>query len=207
MSCVSIDPFEFLKQATIASLPDHTTVRKGAAVIDHSMVLVVVLVLNSTDGPGNYDNHEQNGGRLFSVSKMVLEALMYPEAVDDWAEQVRGATAIAAALLQPTTDSDGERDNADTDARIGAVDADEDAAVPALPFPGLVRTAMPAGSLAQAYCKVAYGPSGKVRIVALISVPRVCQRDDLPPFLAFLPPSHMQFSSSMTVRSSPSITL
>ena len=209
MSCVSIDPFEFLKQATIASSLDYTTVRQGAADIDHSMVLVVLLVLNSTDGPGNYDNHEQNGGRLFSVSKMVLEALMYPEAVDDWAEQVRGATAIAAALLQPTTDSDEERDNADTDARTGAVDADADAdaAVPALPFPGLVRTAMPAGSLAQAYCEVAYGPSGKVRMVALISVPRVCQRDDLPPFLAFLPQSHMQFSSSMTVRSSPSITL
>lgn len=41
-----------------------------------------------TDGPGNYDNHEQNGGRLFSVSKFVLEAVVYPEAADDWAEQV-----------------------------------------------------------------------------------------------------------------------
>ena len=94
-----------------------------------------------TDGPGNYNNHEQNGGRLFSVSKMVLESILYPQAVDDWAEQVRGATAIAAALLQPTV---------------------RDKTAP-LPFPQLVRTPMPPNSLAQAYCKVAYGPSGKVR--------------------------------------------
>ena len=92
------------------------------------------------DGPGNYNNHEQNGGRLFSVSKMVLESTLYPQAVGDWADQVRGAAGIAAALLQP-------------------VGLDEE---PSLPFPQLVRTPMPQGSLAQAYCKVAYGPSGKV---------------------------------------------
>ena len=34
-----------------------------------------------TDGPGSYDNHEQNGGRLFSTSKLVLEAGLYPERV------------------------------------------------------------------------------------------------------------------------------
>ena len=91
-----------------------------------------------TDGPGNFDNHEQNGGRLFSVSKFVLEAVMYAEAADDWAEQVTGATAIAESLLRPQSN-----------------------ATAPLPFPGLVRTPMPPGSLAQAYCVVAYGPGGK----------------------------------------------
>ena len=100
----------------------------------------------------------------------------------------RSSRTHLSRTYQPTTDSGEERDDADADARTGAVDAaadeyadaDADAAVPALPFPGLVRTAMPAGSLAQAYCEVAYGPSGKVRMMALISVPRVCQRDNLP---------------------------
>eukprot|EP00935_MAST-01C_sp_MAST-1C-sp1_P001214 g1214.t1 len=87
-----------------------------------------------TDGPGNYGNHEQNGGRLFSVSKFVFEAMVYPEAVSDWAEQVRGSTAIASALLQPNQTA-------------------------RLPFPALVRKPMPPGSLAQGYCKVAYGAS------------------------------------------------
>ena len=72
---------------------------------------------------------------------MVLESTLYPQAVDDWAEQVLGAAAIATALLQPV-----------------GLDAK-----PSLPFPELVRTPMPPGSLAQAYCKVAYGSSGKVR--------------------------------------------
>lgn len=100
-----------------------------------------------TDGPGNYNNHEQNGGRLFSVSKMVLESTLYPQAVDDWAEQVRGATAIAEALLQHV----------------------EWNVKPSLPFAQLVRTPMPQGSLAQAYCTKAYGPSGKVcRCISMV---------------------------------------
>jgi hypothetical protein len=94
------------------------------------------------DGPGNFGNHEQNGGRLFSVSKMILEATMYPEAVDDWAQQVRGSTAIASALLQLEASHQ------------------TNTTPPVLPYPGLVRTTMPPGSLAQAYCKVAYGPQG-----------------------------------------------
>jgi hypothetical protein len=52
-----------------------------------------------SDGPGNFNKHEQNGGRLFSVSKLILEATLYPEAAMDWAEQVRGSTAIAVALM------------------------------------------------------------------------------------------------------------
>ncbi len=43
------------------------------------------------DGPGNFDNHEQNGGRLFSVSKLVLEAVIYAT--------VMFLTADAAARL------------------------------------------------------------------------------------------------------------
>jgi hypothetical protein len=96
------------------------------------------------DGPGNYGNHEQNGGRLFSVSKMVYEATMYPEAVDDWADQVRGSSAIAHALLQAS----------DSGNCTGLAPA-------TLPYPSLVRKPMVAGSMAQAYCKVAYGPTGR----------------------------------------------
>eukprot|EP01052_Picozoa_sp_SAG31_P026301 SAG31_NODE_2374_length_5842_cov_18.784433_1_plen_1112_part_00 len=91
-----------------------------------------------TDGPGNFNNHEQNGGRLFSVSKLVLEAVVYPEAAVDWAEQVRGATAIAKTLL----------DRAATSAANCSSQ---------LPFPNLVRTPMPADSLAHEYCESAYG--------------------------------------------------
>jgi hypothetical protein len=91
-----------------------------------------------TDGPGNFNNHEQNGGRLFSVSKMVLEAVLYPEAAVDWAEQVRGSTAIAAALLG------------------GPVTPGGNCSAP-LPHPSLVRTSMAADSLAHKYCEVAYG--------------------------------------------------
>jgi hypothetical protein len=93
---------------------------------------------NRTDGPGNYNNHEQNGGRLFSVSKLVLEAVLYPEAASDWAEQVQGATAIATALLQGPPTSGGHCSGA-------------------LPSPNLVRTPMANNSLAHKYCEVAYG--------------------------------------------------
>jgi hypothetical protein len=79
---------------------------------------------------------------------MVLESTLYPQAVDDWAEQVRGAAGIAMALLQPVG----------SDAK------------PSLPFPQLVRTPMPLGGLAQAYCKVAYGPSGKVRAAIVLTI-------------------------------------
>merc|ERR1712232_1189211 len=90
-----------------------------------------------SDGPGNFGNHEQNGGRLFSVSKLVFEAVVYPEAADDWAEQVRGSGAIAVALMQGPNSS-GK------------------CSLP-LPFPSLVRKMIPVRSLAQAYCRAAYG--------------------------------------------------
>jgi hypothetical protein len=88
-----------------------------------------------SDGPGNFNKHEQNGGRLFSVSKLILEATLYPEAAMDWAEQVRGSTAIAVALMH------------------GAATRN----CSALPYPTLVRTPMATASLAHGYCEVAYG--------------------------------------------------
>lgn len=93
-----------------------------------------------TDGPGNYGNHEQNGGRLFSVSKLIFEATLYPEAADDWAEQVQGSSAIATVLMQGPNKSGN--------------------CSSPLPFPSLVREAMQVGSLAQVYCRVAYGAQG-----------------------------------------------
>ena len=93
---------------------------------------------NRTDGPGNYNMAEQNGGRLFSVSKMILEATLYPEAAADWVEQVRGSTAIAATLLQGPKTPGGNCSSA-------------------LPLPDLVRTPMERNSLAHKYCEVAYG--------------------------------------------------
>ena len=97
-----------------------------------------------TDGPGNFGNNGQNGGRLFSTSKQILEAVLYPEAAEDWVELVRGSTAIAA-VLQGT-----KGDNV------------------TLPYPNLANPDLPSGSLAHAYCEVAYG---------CIRTPGTCSKD------------------------------
>ena len=109
-----------------------------------------------TDGPGNFGNHEQNGGRLFSVSKMVFEACLYPEAAEDWSEQVRGLGAIASTLLNSST---GPHNSAaqglwGTTQNVSFHGWHE---VNPLPFANLTRTPMPGQTLAHAYCEVAYG--------------------------------------------------
>lgn len=50
------------------------------------------------DGPGNYGNSEQNGGRLWSTSTTIFQATLYPEAADDWKRLVSGTDNLASQL-------------------------------------------------------------------------------------------------------------